>query len=184
MFSGTWPRSGMMQNGTAYRLPVLVPLTAGTGYGSSPTHSIPTPTTQDHIERRCTSTEMLNFETNKSVSLEPLRAAVPDADGSSQHDSAVHAETSGASQSVPDASGADVEGQWLASGISAQRDTTGGAGWWCTEPDVGRVAHGVPNRVDRLKGLGNAVVPQVVTLIGNAILEHERGKGLERGTEA
>jgi DNA (cytosine-5)-methyltransferase 1 len=43
--------------------------------------------------------------------------------------------------------------------------------WWTTEPDVGRVAHGVPSRVDRLKGLGNAVVPQIPELIGNAILE-------------
>ena len=32
--------------------------------------------------------------------------------------------------------------------------------FWAAEPDVGRVAHGVPNRVDRLKCLGNAVVPQ------------------------
>lgn len=32
--------------------------------------------------------------------------------------------------------------------------------WWATEPDVGRVANGVSNRVDRLKCLGNAVVPQ------------------------
>jgi len=31
--------------------------------------------------------------------------------------------------------------------------------FWRTEPNVGRVAHGVPSRVDRLKGLGNAVVP-------------------------
>jgi DNA (cytosine-5)-methyltransferase 1 len=31
--------------------------------------------------------------------------------------------------------------------------------WWATEPDVGRVAHGIPRRVDRLRGLGNAVVP-------------------------
>lgn len=31
--------------------------------------------------------------------------------------------------------------------------------WWPAEPDVGRVAHGVPSRVDRLKCLGNAVVP-------------------------
>jgi DNA (cytosine-5)-methyltransferase 1 len=35
----------------------------------------------------------------------------------------------------------------------------GNGGWWATEPDVGRVAHGVPFRVDRLRGLGNAVVP-------------------------
>ena len=32
-------------------------------------------------------------------------------------------------------------------------------GWWATEPNVGRVAHGVPSRVDRLRCLGNAVVP-------------------------
>ena len=44
-------------------------------------------------------------------------------------------------------------------------------GWWAIEPDVGRVAHGVPNRVDRLKQLGNAVVPQVVEIIGRAIME-------------
>jgi|HubBroStandDraft_3_1064219.scaffolds.fasta_scaffold312001_1 DNA (cytosine-5)-methyltransferase 1 len=31
--------------------------------------------------------------------------------------------------------------------------------WWKSEPNVGRVAHGVPLRVDRLRGLGNAVVP-------------------------
>ena len=46
--------------------------------------------------------------------------------------------------------------------------------WWATEPDVGRVAYGVPARVDRLRGLGNAVVPQVAEFIGNAIVEHER----------
>ena len=32
---------------------------------------------------------------------------------------------------------------------------------WSPEPELGRVAHGVPNRVDRIKGLGNAIVPQV-----------------------
>ena len=42
---------------------------------------------------------------------------------------------------------------------------------WLPEPNVGRVAHGVPRRVDRLKALGNAVVPQVVEQIGEAILE-------------
>ncbi|KKL96017.1 hypothetical protein LCGC14_1848670 [marine sediment metagenome] len=42
---------------------------------------------------------------------------------------------------------------------------------WSVEPDVGRVAHGVPSRVDRLRGLGNAVVPQVAEWIGQRILE-------------
>jgi DNA (cytosine-5)-methyltransferase 1 len=48
-------------------------------------------------------------------------------------------------------------------------------GWitWPVEPDVGRVANGVPNRVDRLKALGNAVVPQIPEMIGHAILEAE-----------
>ena len=40
---------------------------------------------------------------------------------------------------------------------------------WATEPDVGRVAHGGSRRVDRLRALGNAVVPQVVCEIGTAI---------------
>ena len=33
--------------------------------------------------------------------------------------------------------------------------------WWELEPDVGRVAHGVASRVDRLKALGNGQVPLV-----------------------
>jgi len=43
--------------------------------------------------------------------------------------------------------------------------------WWATEPDVGRVAYGVPARVDRLRGLGNAVVPQVAEYVGRMVLE-------------
>ena len=42
---------------------------------------------------------------------------------------------------------------------------------WSTEPDVGRVANGVPARAHRLKSLGNAVVPQIPELIGRAILQ-------------
>ena len=53
-------------------------------------------------------------------------------------------------------------------------------GWWDIEPDVGRVAHGIPNRVDRLKQLGNAVVPQVVEEIGRAIMKVEHEKVPER----
>ena len=45
--------------------------------------------------------------------------------------------------------------------------------WWQLEPDVGRVAHGIPSRVDRLKGLGNAVVPHVAEVVGRLIIERE-----------
>lgn len=45
-------------------------------------------------------------------------------------------------------------------GENSQGRRTGNA-WWSTEPDVGRVADGVANRVDRLKSLGNGQVPLV-----------------------
>ena len=49
-------------------------------------------------------------------------------------------------------------------------------GIWFAEPDVGRVAHGISKRVDRLKGLGNAIVPQLAMQIGLAIKsEIEKG---------
>lgn len=44
--------------------------------------------------------------------------------------------------------------------------------WWEIEPAVGRVADGVPHRVDRLRGLGNAVVPQVAEYIGRLVMAH------------
>ena len=37
--------------------------------------------------------------------------------------------------------------------------TDGRRQWWSVEPPVGRVAHGVANRVDRLKAVGNGQVP-------------------------
>ena len=65
--------------------------------------------------------------------------------------------------------------------INQETDQTWKANWsinggkgtsrvWDTEPDVGRVAHGVPNRVDRLRALGNAVVPQIPEMIGREIV--------------
>ena len=53
--------------------------------------------------------------------------------------------------------------------------TTGGiikgGDHWEVEPGVGRMADGVPRRVDRIRGLGNAVVPQVATIALRRVLE-------------
>ena len=56
------------------------------------------------------------------------------------------------------------------------RSTNGSAqerarSWWDVEPNVGRVAYGIPSRVDRLRGLGNAIVPQIAMQIGLSIKE-------------
>ena len=52
---------------------------------------------------------------------------------------------------------------------------------WEPEPDVGRLADGIPNRVAQLRALGNAVVPQVVEVIGRAIMETERAHPCAKG---
>ena len=50
-------------------------------------------------------------------------------------------------------------------------------GYWDREPEgVPRVATGVKDRVNRLKGLGNAIVPQVVYQIFKAIEEYDNGR--------
>lgn len=45
---------------------------------------------------------------------------------------------------------------------------------WEVEPAVGRVVDGIPSRVDRLRGLGNAVVPQVAEYIGRRVVAAAR----------
>ena len=45
---------------------------------------------------------------------------------------------------------------------------------WAIEPCVDRVANGIPRRVDRLRGLGNAIVPQIAEIIGKAIMRDAR----------
>ena len=59
----------------------------------------------------------------------------------------------------------------MADGLPSRMD---GPCRWPDEPDIGRVANGVKNRANRLKALGNAVVPQVVEMIGRTILEAEK----------
>ena len=86
-------------------------------------------------------------------------------------------------EDVADTSGNGLQGQWEDRGATGSAGLCGRArsdkvedireacNSWEPEPRVGRVAHGVPNRSHRLKGLGNAVVPKIPEMIGRAILK-------------
>ena len=67
-------------------------------------------------------------------------------------------------ENVADASVENVERQRVSIGIQQERSAASCSSWWITEPDVGRVAHGVAARVDRLKAIGNGQVPAVAAL--------------------
>ena len=74
LLPGSFPKSATVHNGTLYPLPMPVRPTlerdGGVLPGMKATHHVPTPTASDHIRRKSTSSETLNYETNKSVSLD------------------------------------------------------------------------------------------------------------------
>ena len=47
---------------------------------------------------------------------------------------------------------------------------------WATDSGVLRVANGIPHRIHRITGLGNAIVPQIAQIIGEEIIEYERSQ--------
>lgn len=55
--------------------------------------------------------------------------------------------------------------------LSGRRGERSFTASWETEPGVGRVVDGLPHRVDRIKALGNAVVPQIPEIIGRYIMQ-------------
>jgi DNA (cytosine-5)-methyltransferase 1 len=65
---------------------------------------------------------------------------------------------------MADANGTGCKEQRRSVADGEQDETAECGGWWATEPDVGRVAHGVAARVDRLRCIGNGQVPAVAKL--------------------
>jgi DNA (cytosine-5)-methyltransferase 1 len=67
----------------------------------------------------------------------------------------------GGAQVVADSDSTQREGNKRTKRSVEERTFIGKSSWWDVEPDVGRVAHGVAARVDRLKAIGNGQVPAV-----------------------
>lgn len=59
-------------------------------------------------------------------------------------------------------------------GSASESSLRSGRSEWSPEPELGRAAYGIPNRVDRITSLGNAIVPQVAEQIIRGITEIER----------
>lgn len=88
-------------------------------------------------------------------------------------------------RNMADANGKGLERQWRGNELVSAREARHTAcdcgeevrarKAWLPEPAVGRVAHGIPRRVDRLRGLGNAIVPQIAMRIGLTIRELSDG---------
>jgi len=84
--------------------------------------------------------------------------------------------TTGSSQNVAYANGTQCQRNGSTIRTRTEYSDLSSSSRWKPEPSVGRVAHGVPNRTHRLKQLGNAVVPQVVQVIGESIMLIEEMK--------
>ena len=67
-------------------------------------------------------------------------------------------------QTMADSNRSGCQEQRRTGANGAEHETAERGSWWSAEPDVGRVAHGVASRVDRLRALGNGQVPAVVRL--------------------
>ena len=129
----------------------------------------------DHCGEGCTESEpsktMANSESIKSreqtqwEGWENSSRGSSDSRGDSQERRKDVANSEGSEGNVNDSNGGN--GKAPQEELFGEHGSVCGVGtWWSVEPDVGRVAHGVPDRVDRLKCLGNSVVPQIPYVIG------------------
>ena len=88
---------------------------------------------------------------------------------------------SDSSKNVAHPEGIGVQGQWPCriekpqphgcSSIPLRKSERSKQAQWLPEPNVDRVVDGLPNRVGRIRGLGNAIVPQVAAEIIRCIVE-------------
>jgi len=87
-------------------------------------------------------------ETRKEQAIEPARP-------SEQHEDVGNANSKLCKKYIS----RDKFSEQIEQGSFGWSGVASGRSWWESESEVGRVAHGIPNRVGNLKGLGNAQVP-------------------------
>ena len=131
---------------------------------------------QSRMEHRSGSQRQPIQEPNKNVADTTIL-------GSQEHGHGKPDEFVHVSEDVANSSGEGSQGRLSGRSNSERQSFVGQSGrgsstygqsgedWWAVEPDILRVAHGIPKRVDRIKGLGNAIVPQIAMNIGLAIKE-------------
>jgi len=199
-FSETWPRSGIMSNGIAFQLPPLVHLTKGIGSGLLPTITAseggynksnhpnakprPTLTTmarKNHWPTPCAAAEAPNLGSNKKngpksliqVAREnwPIPTVQDSKNNGSQSQQNRDTKPLNAVVGGAPKPGLGELTHGIAEGLDSGRMNFWQDDW---EKDVPRITTNNKNRVQRLKCLGNALVPQIPELIGRAIINWEK----------
>ena len=161
--SVTWPTSGMTRNGRCSPLPMSARRTSENASGLWLTPSV------EDAGRTGSAEAWGKWKIGKSTTNARLRNQIhwptPRATDADRDRRGWRSSTGYPDKQRPILQG---EQEWSEMGRSPPGCHTAYQ-WWRTEPDVGRVAHGVPRRVDRLRGLGNAIVPHCAEWIGRQL---------------
>lgn len=129
---------------------------------------------QQGQSRRLSDTQPADRRLDVANSQRIRRAPKSDCVQHSQASTDRQADIAGGCREIPsDSNSPGLSEQRRAKPIQEEQPAIERSSWWLSEPNVGRVAYGIPSRVDRLRCLGNAVVPQVVEVIGRAIMQAE-----------
>lgn len=162
-FLETWPQWGLMRGGECWEQQTLAQTTRGTGFGlwATPAASDGQRGRDDHGQddesKPATdgqhSSQMAYALCNGLQGIRPNgtvkgQAGLRCRTGSNQIKQLRHTASEGLSF-------------WVNGSVGQPKSITESKrpNWWATEPNVGRVAHGVAARVDRLKAIGNGQVP-------------------------
>lgn len=121
--------------------------------------------TLHHINRDSTQEERGRYELDARVAW--LSEDVPDANRELWSSSGMEQDarpdwrdnTGGVRSDFSNSISTGLEGCGASFGVFEEFAWSGRTCWWSIEPELGRVANGVPNRVEQLKGYGNAQVP-------------------------